>query len=161
MFNCVFMYFPLTFSGVKQAFACNLHTISLSCARGGKINITSAEYAQYKKSCSDTCCPPHPEDCKESMDETAPGDWNMLKSACNNKTSCRFQNPGDLLPSCERPYLSSYAMVYYSCSSGANIIKSICNSLYENHFWNKLRAIESMQQNYKFYLPLSNHHIIL
>ena len=68
--------------------------------------------------CSDDCCPPLPVDCKESLEETAPADWYYLTSLCNNKTSCQFQNPGRIVPSCAEPYQSDYASVHYSCLYG-------------------------------------------
>ena len=106
------------FVGVYMAFACNQDIISLSCPSNRTINVTSAFYAQYTQACSDTCCPPYPGDCKESMEENAPVDWNALTTVCNNQTSCQFENPGRDVESCEEPYHSNYALIYFSCLPG-------------------------------------------
>ena len=116
----------LIFIGVYIAFACNQDFISLSCTNNRTINVTSAYYAQYTQACSDACCPPHPEDCKESMEENAEGDWYILTSLCNDQTSCQFENPGRDVPSCVEPYQSNYALVYFSCLPGKCLLWFIC-----------------------------------
>ena len=105
-----------------MAFACNQGIISLSCTNNRTINAISAYYAQYNQNCSNICCPPHPEDCKESMENNASVDWIALTLVCNNQTSCEFENPGRDVPSCVEPYQSNYALVYFSCLPGVCLL---------------------------------------
>ena len=89
------------------------------------IYVISAYYAQYTQTCSDSCCPPHPGDRKESMEENASVDWIALTLVCNNQTSCEFENPGRDVPSCAEPYQSNYALVYFSWLPGMCSLSSI------------------------------------
>ena len=39
-----------------------------------------------------------------------------LKLLCDNNTSCKYENKGSLVESCEEPYYADYLEIYYECS---------------------------------------------
>ena len=52
-------------SDQKQAYGCNEDVISMSCSSGYYINVTSAYYGMTPPGCSEECCAPNTDDCKE------------------------------------------------------------------------------------------------
>ena len=105
---------------MEAEYACDANILTISCAERNKtIRIDSAYYGQYYgRACAEDCCAPYPEDCVESMEVHAPGDWYILTTTCNGEETCQLQNPGTDVLTCLAPYDSDYALVYYSCIPG-------------------------------------------
>ena len=105
-----------------SAHGCYLGTVSLVCPEGKTILVTSAVYGQFSYECLQTdieCCPPHiVDDCTESMEDAAPGDWLLLKEVCDGQVTCELPMNGGALNTCSAPMSADYATVFYQCVPG-------------------------------------------
>ena len=101
----------------RSALACTTEKLNITCPDNTHIFTTSGVYAQFAHPCESgaTCCPPNPIfDCTENIEENAPQDWMAVKTLCDNKTSCVFENPGSAIHECNLD-LSEYMLIYYDC----------------------------------------------
>ena len=81
-----------------------------------------AEYGQYSRTCAETCCVPHPQDCFEVTQETNEGAWLELKVTCDNRTDCSYIFQGStFLEGCAPGSYSDYMNIYYSCMPGKRL----------------------------------------
>ena len=107
------------------SFGCVADNITLSCSDDKEIFVVSAEYGQYYQSCAEgTCCPPHPLDCTQSMEENNAIDWAVLKLSCDNRTSCDYLFQGSTFTDdvCTPVNSVSYLDIYYTCLPGIKIV---------------------------------------
>ena len=117
--NLLYLNVVCAFSDdTKQAFTCVLNVATLSCPRNYQINLISAAYGQYATTCASQCCNPDSSDCTESLETTAPLDWEGLVESCQNKTFCQVEHSGRALGSCSEPYWSDYLAIGYNCIAG-------------------------------------------
>ena len=111
--KCCLFHIPID---VYHAFANNGNTMTLSCPSTRTITVQSGYYGQYDVSCDQPGCPPNPTNCKESIENNTPSDWETLTESCNEKTTCDWDISSREVASCGGT--SDYALVYYSCLPG-------------------------------------------
>ena len=52
-----------------HAYGCDDDAISLACSSGYFVNVTNAYYGMSPMGCTDECCAPNADDCKELVSE--------------------------------------------------------------------------------------------
>ena len=102
----------------QAGFACDMDIVTLFCTDNKTIDISSAYYGVYAEECPNECCAATPADCTESLETTAPLDWENLLETCQNQTFCQFEHPGRSLGSCEPNVYSDYVVIGYTCFPG-------------------------------------------
>ena len=111
-----------SFADVNSAYGCFEDIITLSCAENRTIFVTNAYYGQFLQTCSHegiACCSPNPvNDCVEDLETNSPADWLVLKTWCDNQTSCEFVNRGGYMGSCADTSRVDYLTVNYQCLPG-------------------------------------------
>ena len=107
--------------GVITSFGCEADEIMLSCADGKTIFINDADYGKNYVSCADdTCCPPNPYDCAQTMADNNLNEWLLLKQSCDNQTSCSYLFQGSTFTDdvCTPVDSVAYLDIFYTCSPG-------------------------------------------
>ena len=103
------------------SFGCEGDNIILSCPVNKAIFISQARYGQYYQTCeASTCCPTHPYDCTQSMEDNNSADWAILKLSCDNQTSCSYLFQGSTFTDdvCTPFDSVAYLDIYYTCLPG-------------------------------------------
>ena len=118
------LFVAVTFS----RFQCSASQVNLTCPDNQLIFITDAHYGQFGYTSTQddlTCKPPNPQyDCVEGMEENAPADWLLLKTLCDERSSCSFVTPIGVMTSCGESASSDYAVVFFQCLPGWVILRA-------------------------------------
>ena len=115
--RCGVLNFKLQIALFLACIGCSLDYVTLYCPENSTIQVEEAFYGRYATPCDESCCAPSGDDCRESMEETAPSDWSLLLQQCNNQSFCQFLNPGRALASCDAGQVTSshYVIATYNC----------------------------------------------
>ena len=120
----------------QAGFACVLDYATLYCPNERTINIDSAFYGSYATPCNTSCCVATSDDCTESIQGTAPVEWEALLLMCQGQEICSVENAGRVLTTCNNSP-NNYLIITYSCLPG--ILFSL--PIYSEYLVQKMMAL--------------------